>query len=478
MSIKKNILCAAPAAALILAMSSANALTITESVQTAIDTNPKIKAAAADKREIDHEVSQSRSFYYPTVDIYGGAGTEWTKNTSIRTGTNMPRYESAISINQVVFDGFKREGNIDKSASRADAAALRTMQNVDSIALDAILAYIDVLRHKDITTLATKNVKAHKRIVENVRKSVKAGKKGVAEIQQATARLARAEDDLINTQRDLKDAEAAYERTIGTKPLNLKKTVLENTSLPETKEIATCVATFNHPAISRAAAELDEAYAEKRVAGAGFWPTANIELDATKNRNLDGTRGSNHDAKAMFVLRWNLFRGGIDKHKRLGAIEGISSATQNILDYQREINKETTLAWNSMEAANRRIATLKKEVTANTKVVKTYTKEFNIGKRDLLDLLDSENELYNSKVRLVTAKSSEEYNKYRVLANMSTLVDTIGAVAPVDTRTIQRKDAGINTTWNTINAEGQTSNWKDLPCQQILENKGLALTAK
>lgn len=477
MSIKKIILSATPAVAIMFSASFASALTLTEAVQTAIDTNPKVKAAAADKREVDHEVSQARGFYLPTVDIYGGAGTEWTDTTSI-DGKQMPRYESAISINQIVFDGFKREGNIDKSASRADAAAFRTMQNVDTIALEAVLAYIDVIRHSDIVSLAAKNVEAHKRIVEDVRKSVKAGKKGVSEIQQATARLARAEDNYINTQRDLKDTEATYVRTIGVKPINLTKPAFDNTRLPESKEVAACVATFNHPAISRAAAELDEAYADKRVAQSGFYPTANIEVDATRSRNLDGIRGDNNDAKAMFVLRWNLFRGGIDKHKRLGAVEGIASATQNILDFQREIDKETTLAWNSMEAASRRIYTLEQEVAANTKVVSTYAQEFKVGKRDLLDLLDAENELYNSNVRLVTARASEEYNKHRVLANMGTLVEAVGAVAPADTKSSQRKDAGIDTMWNTIDAAGQYRNWAELPCQQTLQAEGLVVVAE
>lgn len=478
MSIKKTILFAAPAAIFVLASSTAGAITLSEAVQTAIDTNPKVKAAAADKREVDHEVEQSRGFYYPTIDIYGGAGQEWTKNTSIRNSKTMPRYESAISANQVVFDGFAREGNIDKSASRADAAAFRTMQNVDSVVLDAVFAYIEVMRNKDITSLAAKNVKAHQRIVKNVKKRVEAGRKGIAELQQANARLARAEDNFINSQRDLKDAEANYVRTIGAKPINLSHTKLNSNRLPETSEIAACVATFNHPAISRAAAELDEAYADKRVAQSGFWPTANIELDATRSRNLDGVKGNNHDAKAMLVLRWNLFRGGIDKHKRLGAIEGISSAMQNILDYQREINKETTHAWNSMEAATRRIRTLQSEVASNKKVVKTYTKEFNVGKRDLLDLLDSENELYNSNVRLITAKAAAEYSKYRIFANMGTLVDVVGAVAPADTIANQRKDAGIDTMWNSVNNEGKTQYWAELPCQNVLKEEGLVISAQ
>ena len=65
-----------------------------------------------------------------------------------------------------------------------------------------------------------------------------------------------------------------------------------------------------------------------------------------------------------------------------------------------------------------------------TKVRAAYQDQFGLGQRTLLDLLDSENELYTANSRYTEVRYTEEFSMYRVLANMGVLLEKERVVLP------------------------------------------------
>ena len=87
------------------------------------------------------------------------------------------------------------------------------------------------------------------------------------------------------------------------------------------------------------------------------------------------------------------------------------------------------LAWNSYQAVNMQIPYLQQHVQSIAKTRTAYANQFKIGQRTLLDLLNSENELYQAKRSLVTANYDHLSGCYRILANMGRLVDEMQLAA-------------------------------------------------
>lgn len=83
-----------------------------------------------------------------------------------------------------------------------------------------------------------------------------------------------------------------------------------------------------------------------------------------------------------------------------------------------------------MARSQARAVVLSEETVANGQVASTYAQEFQIGQRDLLDLLDADNELFNSRTSLVTVEYSVLFSKYRLLATMGRLNTTLGIILP------------------------------------------------
>jgi adhesin transport system outer membrane protein len=96
---------------------------------------------------------------------------------------------------------------------------------------------------------------------------------------------------------------------------------------------------------------------------------------------------------------------------------------------KREIEESTRLAWNSLLTAKERIPRLKAHADATALTRDAYAKQFNIGQRTLLDLLDSENELYTARSNYIDGLYQQRFAQYRLMASAGRLLETVG-VAP------------------------------------------------
>ena len=163
-------------------------------------------------------------------------------------------------------------------------------------------------------------------------------------------------------------------------------------------------------------------------------PRFSLELNVKENENLDGIEGENDDINAMFRMRYNLYRGGADKARRQETAERIGAAQEVIRRTQRVVEENLLLSWNSLVTIRARLDYLKEHVKSTEKVLQSYKEQFKLGQRSLLDLLDSENELFNARASLVTAQYTEILSIFQLLERMGSLLDTLGIKRPKEAR--------------------------------------------
>src|SRR3546814_11368472 len=71
------------------------------------------------------------------------------------------RRESSITLQQRLFDGFEAGATVEREMARVESAASRVLENSDALALDAIGAYLAVLRQRDLVRLAARHLAHH-----------------------------------------------------------------------------------------------------------------------------------------------------------------------------------------------------------------------------------------------------------------------------------------------------------------------------
>ncbi|WP_169570191.1 TolC family outer membrane protein [Sneathiella limimaris] len=405
------------------------AASLKDAVQITVNSYPEIGEAAANRRAIDQELEQAHGLYYPSVDLALGGGKEWTDTVTIDDQW-LTRTESSLSVSQTLFDGGARSSEVDRQSSRVDGAAYRVRERAEAIGLDAVQAYLDVLRNREIVSLAQENLEIHKRTLAEITDRVDAGQSGVGDVQQTDARVAAAEATLAETLRQLDNSEIAYRRLVGESPNDMTQPEFNDGVLPENLEDIVSIGLESNPDIRFAKADVKTADAEIRAAEANFYPTVALELDASADHDIDGVKGHNDDFTAMLRLRYNLYRGGIDIGRQQEAVERSAESKQRQARFERLVEEEIRQSWSILARSKARAAALGDQVVANGQVASTYRQEFQIGQRDLLDMLDADNELFNSRTALATVEYAVLFSKYRLLATMGRLNSTLGVVLP------------------------------------------------
>jgi len=420
----------------------AQGMSLQEAAFQATATNPQIEAAKENRRAQVFELRQGRGLYFPRLDVSADVGPEWTETRTIDEKTLL-RYDTQIRLTQLLFDGFDREAKIEQRAARLDGASILVEERVETLSLDAAEVYMDMLRYQELRDIAAENIAVHEDILSRVGQRVNAGQSGVGDQQQTESRLSAARDTLVSAEQDLADARARFLTIVGSEPEALSTPPDLEPALPASVEEAVVYAVNNNPTLRARAAEIDEAHAAHREAGGAYYPTIELELQHKRNHNVDGVEGINNDASAMVLLTWNLFNGGIDTARRVEMSHRIGEQRAETMQVERAVAQETRVSWNALESARNRVAILRDQVVSNTEVVDTYRQEFLIGQRDLLDLLDSENELFLSRSALVSAEYVTDFAIYRILAVMGALSSALGVADPEEAVADARAGAGV-----------------------------------
>ena len=411
------------------AVTGTQAVTLEEAVRQAVNTNPDVRALASERRAVDHELRQARAGYLPLFDIRAAAGPEWSDRTTVDDKWLL-RVESQATVRQLLFDGYATASEVERQQARVGSAAQRVHDAAQTTSLNAVLAYVEVLRSQSLVEIAEDNAKAHQRSFADVKRLADAGRGNVGDVRQTEARLASARASLVRTQGRLADTEANYIRVIGSPPSGLVRPVFSDSVLPMTRDGAVAMALRNNPAIAVAQADIDTAKAELKATDAPFMPRLDLELGTQQNNNIDGVVGREQDFTALVVLRYNLYAGGADTARRKEFIERLAASRDQADRAKRRIAEQTRLAWNGMKTAAGRAARVREEVTADEGVVDAYRQQFLIGQRDLLDLLDAQNELFISRGNLVTEETTALFGGYQVTASMGALLRTLGVKKP------------------------------------------------
>jgi adhesin transport system outer membrane protein len=133
----------------------ASATTLDEAIRLTLSTNPDIGVVANDRRAVDQELRQSRGLYLPQIDVRGDIGPQDIRNVGQPNGSGTQwRKEIAGTLQQRVFDGFEADSMVARDKARVESAANRVYENSEFRALDAIGAYLGVLRDQDLLRLA------------------------------------------------------------------------------------------------------------------------------------------------------------------------------------------------------------------------------------------------------------------------------------------------------------------------------------
>ncbi|MEH6502461.1 MAG: TolC family outer membrane protein [Cycloclasticus sp.] len=422
---------------LALSLGTATAETLQEAIQHTVNENPEIRSAASERLAVEQEISQAKAGFFPTVDIAVGAGWERSLNPTTEAAgegsKSLGRDEASIQIRQMIYDGFATSSEVNRQTARTNARAYTVFGQAEITALNAVEAYINVLRREELLALSNENLAIHKSTNDQIKSRSDRGVGRGADVEQSTGRLALAQKNAYSEIGNLKDAQTAYLRVVGKLPQDIEPVTAPGDALPDSFDQAIDAAIENHPILKSANVDIESAIAQHATAKTAFMPRVDLEISASHNKDIDGIEGVNEDASAMVRLRYNLYNGGKDTARRKETAELINQAKSIRDNTYRQAVESMRLSWIAHQTVKSQMAFFESHKNSSIKSNEAYQKQFNIGRRSLLDLLDSANEMFVAKSAFTNAKYDELYSQFRILASSGALTNYLNVKLPEET---------------------------------------------
>jgi len=422
---------------LALLPSMANSQSLEQAVAHTLDGHPEIRAAFTRFKVNEEQIGQAKSGYLPTLDFTGGIGYEYTDSPSTRNdadnddGTaSLTRRELGLSLKQNLFAGFETTSEVDRTSYATGAEQWRLESLAEDIALEVIGVYVDLIRTKELVSLSEKNLQSHIDIQKQIKARTDSGFSSKADLSQIDGRLANAQSNLIAAQNNYLDSKTIFYRVVDQMPENLVIPSPDANFLPESEEQGIEIALRAHPAISASSNDILSAKAQYESSKSAYYPEVNFEIDANLNDNVDGVEDENNDLTAMLRFRYNLFSGGKDTAYSRETAYKINEAKALNMSAHREVKEGFILSWNAFELLNEQKKYIQIHVVASKDTQADYKEQFKVGQRSLLDLLDTENELFQARRDFLEAEFSEITAQYRILHSMGVLLDALRVTRP------------------------------------------------
>ena len=445
--IKKHWTMIVPGAVLLCA-SPAFGVELRDAVQSALNTNPEIRQAVANRLATQEERVQGQGLWYPRVSVEGSAGVRSLRNPTRRSigiaDQTLWPIEGDLIVTQLLYDSGGREAEIRRQASRTDAAAARVEERSEFVALNVSRTYIDYLLQQRLTAIATDNVTFHEKLAGDLREGVSKGSISIADQQQAEERLQSARARVTEANEDLDTAAITFRTLTGIPVDQVSMPPDLSQYLPATLEEAEAIARQNNPRVQEALADLSAARALTNGAKGELGPRFNLEGQARYGNDMDGFRGHTTDFLGRVVMRWNVFNGGIKEANVREQARRADEAHGRLFQMTRNAEEDTRTAWSRLTNQTRLTSELETQAKVSDDLLLSYREQFNVGRRSLLDVLDAQNTRYNVQAQRETASLAKLYAQYRILAAENRLTDALGVTKPTESWSSERNRFRVN----------------------------------
>lgn len=400
------------AGAAALAMASA-ALAETETLREALvktyQANPTIMAERARLRATDENVAIARAAGRPSVSATAGVNRDLvTRNLgrnqsdlSVGADVSLPLFAGGTIRNSV------RAANVRVEAGRADLRATE-----GDVFTEAVAAYMDVIRDRSIVDLNRNQVRVLETNLQATRDRFEVGDLTRTDVAQSEARLALAQSSLATAEGRLEGSEENFTRVVGDPPGDLQPPP-PLPQLPATPEQAVEIALANNADLVAVAARARAAGFDVAAARGERLPTVSA-VSSTRYFNALGTNDTGGSVGVIpnsttstgvgLSLRVPLYQGGAASARVRQSQALRSQLIEQAIGIERLVVANTRAAFATYQAALEAIESNTIAVAANELALEGTRAEQTVGTRNVLDVLNAEQELLNSQVLLVTAR--------------------------------------------------------------------------
>ncbi len=396
-------------------------------VADSVSAHPQIKEKVHIYRQVVSDQRIAQSGNRPSIDLDASTGAYNTRSPATAdTAVDYGSSRVELSLTQNLFNGFDTTNQIEQTKQRASSALHDVYDTADNIALDAIQAYLEVMKQQRLLELATENVNSHEGILSQIKIRNSSGVGRRSQLQQTEGRVARAHASLIAQQNNLQDSVTLMHQLLGryVDPDDLQLPELPDFPADDLNTLID-LALLHHPALRVAEFNMNASRADYQRSRSSRYPDINLRLASEFGDDIGGVAGEKEELSLVLSLTYNFYNGGSDKANQQKKISVMHEQKEFAARVRRQVINTLRLSWVADESLSRQLVYLDTHIVKSQETVNSYRDEFFIGQRDLVDLLDAESELNTAKNQRAEAFFDGLAARYRVYESIGQLFERL-----------------------------------------------------
>ncbi len=402
---------------------------LVQAARKAVASNPEVQARWNGFKAAGNERDVARGGFLPQLDLTATTGRESRVSPLLGNVGSYDFNAARLTLNQMLFDGLFTPNEVKRLGYAKLTRYYELAEVSETVALEAVRAYADVVRYRELVDAATQNYVEHKQTTGQVEERANAGVGRRVDVEQASGRLALAESNLLTELTNLHDVSARYLRIVGEKPpANLPP-------LPEPFKLGTLPVSVDalmrdglqgSPTLNAAVENVRASTMAIESRKAAYMPRLDLRAYASRDNDTGGILGNTRVNGVELVLNYNLFRGGADKARERQAVDQKEQARDLQEKACRDVRQTLSIAYSDARSLSEQQRYLDQHRLSTEKSREAYRQQFEIGQRTLLDMLNSQNEYFEATRAYINARHNQASAQARTLAGMGQLVAALG----------------------------------------------------
>ncbi len=377
-------------------LAQASELRLTEALSLAASQHPSVKAKQAELQAAQADLATAKWSRYPTVS------TEATASGG--------RPQGALLVQQPLWAGGKIDAQNRLAQAHVALADASLQETRNSLMLQTGNQFYEVLRWRQRLEVAQKNETEHRKLLELIQRRVASEISPIADQVLANARLQQAVSERIQFSRSLQTAELALQQLVGESRSTLKPPkMLAWQKQGESAAIEASMASSFE--LQRLRIQQEVSQAQIDMAEAAVFPT----LALAHRHALGATDSSNTPSRTYLSLQFSPGPGLSARSAASAARSRLENSQQNTVVYERQLAQQVRTALADLEALAQQREPAQLLVSATEDVVASYLRQYQIGKKNWLDVLNAVRESTQATHGAVDVTSSSESLQLRLM---------------------------------------------------------------
>ncbi|EPX80815.1 TolC family outer membrane protein [Litoreibacter arenae] len=360
-------------------------------------------------RAEDEDVAIALSSLLPNINA--GSSINYTDPAQARDNLTAT---VSLTLELLLWDFGRSALAVESAKETVLAARADLTQQEQNVLLDAVTAYVQVLRDQRVVQLRESNLRLITQELRAARDRFEVGEVTRTDVAQAEARLAQARGALVEAQGNLQISRELYKVAVGRAPSNLQA-ISQLPSLPKSLNAAQATAKRISPLINQVQHQIKANELNYAAAKAATRPRISL------SGSLSHSSVTDNNSSVGLQMNVPIYQGGQLSALVRKSLAGVHASKAVLNQTALVVDQNVANAWSRLAVANAQVTSSDRQIRAAQIAFDGVREEAKLGARTTLDVLDAEQVLFDARTTRVVSETQVYSAAYGLLAAMGLL---------------------------------------------------------